>query len=784
MSLKSHFYYILKDLKAVNLAYKFQNSLIIFVADNSIVISFPNQSTEIIKKYAKVGAELQRNSSIILRNLEDVLKNKEKSSILLKEAEGFEDEYKGQYNLTLNESYIALAAPSLTGKTQTAFTLKSKIPLYLVFDSKQNIYLPFQTLAISFEDCAFQDIPIMRQHLTSFGRSIEYGFPYINRSDFHRLLTVKSKVIGLLIALMEDSELFVSTGKPEDWFMHFSRSRQIDFTPATIGDFKMHPLSDTFIKKYYVFMDEFNGSSTIVFLRNLFRYLEISCILASTNAKVVNLIGISPQLSSRIDGPRAWSLVFPKLDSITESTIENNSEFFHYMNSAIQKASEISEMNGLKMRSFFEYVREQCLFSRPGFALLTMDVALEIIKKGDFNVDSVFETFLLKIRSQLASRKPQAFNTNAASWANFFIMVSGLFNKSRHTEQKSLGDFKNSDPIDKHFYYLCSPKGDSNLPFLLSRHVDTSIEECNESNILVYDPSFKKFNINSYFDINETLLMLTCLYSGSRTPVNTLISQSVKLKGSDNYNSEALKRSGDLEENLALVSICDASHKNIKGTGLIQFFRGVLWNLNPKRPYADFDVEIPDPLICKSLENIKVPFLLPSTIKMSVSFDKMFPLGHSTIHFGAYSMTSNSKQVDAVFDLVPTKGESSKVQCIVEAKNREAKFSNSEFLKIIEKGLLYSNRSHNLGIKFPLHLTITSTLKKFNSSNDKSIVRLKELAFEHQINFLSLNVAGKDNSAVKIELVPILKELPLFPDPKMTSIVIDNESLIAAINNR
>ena len=141
-----------------------------------------------------------------------------------------------------------------------------------------------------------------------------------------------------------------------------------------------------------------------------------------------------------------------------------------------------------------------------------MDV--EIIKKGDFNFDSVFETFLLKIRSLLASRKPQAFNTDAASWANFFIMVSGLFNKSLF-EQKYLGDldFKNSDPIDKHFYYLCSPKGDSNLPFLLSRHVDTSIEECNESNILVYDPSFKKFNINSYFDINETLLMLTCLYS-------------------------------------------------------------------------------------------------------------------------------------------------------------------------------------------------------------------------------------------------------------------------------
>lgn len=145
-------------------------------------------------------------------------------------------------------------------------------------------------------------------------------------------------------------------------------------------------------------------------------------------------------------------------------------------------------------------------------------------------------------------------------------------------------------------------------------------------------------------------------------------------------------------------------------------------------------------------------------------------------------MTANIQQVDAIFDLVPIKGDSIKVQCIVEAKNREGEFTNTEFLEVIRKGVFYSKQPHNIGIQFPLHLTISSTLKEFKTSN-KSVVKLKQLAVEHEINFLTLKVAGQDYSTIKIELVPLLKNLPLFLDPKMTSIVIDNETLIEAIDS-
>lgn len=696
---------------------------------------------------------------------------RQSSLVLLNEAKSIERYFEGEYNLTLKESYIALAAPSLTGKTQTAFSIRSKIPFYFVFDSQQTIYEPFAPLSLELENCAIKDILVMQKFLKSKGIFVDPDMKYIDRSDFLNLMNVKSEVIGLLIALMEDAATFVTAEKPEDWFIHFSRSRNINFKPASIYEFMRHDLSEAFLKKYFIFLDEFSGRPGLVFLRNLFRYLEISCIVASTNAKILNLLGVSYHTTSRILGPRAWCLVFPRLPSISEDAIYKDTEFVGSSNSAIQKATNISEVNGSKMKNLFEYLKAQCIVSRPGFATIIVNESIKSIENGNFIFEDMFEGLLNSIYTRLNEKKPQAFDQN---YANLILMLNGGIPNENYSEYLKL-----SDLIDNHFYYLRSPKNDNDAPFLLYRHIKPHIKDRKLANTVGYGPEIERFIVDSYFDVNEMLLMILCLYKGLRSPVMQMFEAPVSSRLTDNYNKRSKKRLGDAQENLALLSICDSSHKTFRGTEITEFLQGIIWNFNHEYPYFNITVEIPDSRILKSLESFKVPFMLPENFKIPETFKSMCE--NSKIHFGTYLMAKDLQQIDGIFDLVPVDGNFKKQKCLVEAKNRNDKLPESELLEIIKKGLNFSKQACDTDVEFPLHLTFSSKLKKFNEKN-KASIELKELAFEHKINLLRFILTVQDDFNVKIELVEFSKSLQLFSDPKITSIFIDVETISEVLN--
>ena len=74
---------------------------------------------------------------------------------------------KGQKLLTtesLDGTFVALAAPSLEGKTQSAFVFRDIIPLYFALNATekkekvQNIYLNYGSLNATVEACARRDL--------------------------------------------------------------------------------------------------------------------------------------------------------------------------------------------------------------------------------------------------------------------------------------------------------------------------------------------------------------------------------------------------------------------------------------------------------------------------------------------------------------------------------------------------------------------------------------------------------------------------------------------------
>ena len=184
--------------------------------------------------------------------------------------------------------------------------------------------------------------------------------------------------------------------------------------------------------------------------------------------------------------------------------------------------------------------------------------------------------------------------------------------------------------------------------------------------------------------------MISCLYKGLSDPVMLIFDAPVTSRLTDNYNKESKKRLGEAQENLALLSICDATHKTFRGTGIIEFLKGIIWNLNSNYPpYVEIEIKITDIRILKSLDNIMVPFMLPENVKTPDSFKLI--CNNSKIHFGTYLMTKNRQQIDGVFDLVPVDGNLKKIQCLVEAKNGKDELQNLNYSKSSKRGCYYQS---------------------------------------------------------------------------------------------
>ena len=117
-------------------------------------------TAEIIRKYSYEESIASKVEQILLGN-EDVLKEL---------VDGLNSE---RVTYDFSKSFIALAAPSLEGKTQFAFLLKHVRPLYFALGAveditlseiTQSIYLNFAKLNQAIEKCANEDLTTIRKN--------------------------------------------------------------------------------------------------------------------------------------------------------------------------------------------------------------------------------------------------------------------------------------------------------------------------------------------------------------------------------------------------------------------------------------------------------------------------------------------------------------------------------------------------------------------------------------------------------------------------------------------
>lgn len=124
------------------------------------------------------------------------------------------------------EFFIALISPSLTGKTQMAFDIRSKRPLYFTFDKWQDISKNFTELSRELLKAVVEDQDRVLEYLYSIGYFFaEDASKPISLDVIDRNLTeFKFKCLGFLAHLISDAEKnFDGTQKEDDWMRFYTR---------------------------------------------------------------------------------------------------------------------------------------------------------------------------------------------------------------------------------------------------------------------------------------------------------------------------------------------------------------------------------------------------------------------------------------------------------------------------------------------------------------------------------------------------------------------------------
>ncbi len=164
-------------------------------------------------------------------------------------------------NLDLDSSFLALAVPSMEGKTQFVFVCERIKPLYFPISqlskASQPIYNNFRSLAKTLHDCEHADLIALNHQVPS---ATELRQVYHNVDLF---------TLGFFKALAQKS-----SEVPEEvsWMEFLAATPSFTFAPLSVAEAEA---DETFLEGFALFLDEFTGSDENRLIKNVGRSVEI-----------------------------------------------------------------------------------------------------------------------------------------------------------------------------------------------------------------------------------------------------------------------------------------------------------------------------------------------------------------------------------------------------------------------------------------------------------------------------------------------------------------------------
>jgi hypothetical protein len=587
-------------------------------------------------------------------------------------------------------AFVALAAPSLVGKTQLSFILRHRslyfaLSQYYSFsqsESIQNIYLNFESLNEMIFECSIKDIEKIKCYLAKKSIMTRYLidgklYEYLSANYMAKnMIDEKFMVLGLLFALVEDAENTfdnVDDNVRPAWMYHHAKRHDMKVKGASIRDiWSALPR----FERYFVFLDEFTESINNVYIRNIIRASGLTCFVANTNTVVANLVSKTLRAYSRLQEPSIWSFVITDLDTISFKVLESTTMILENLKILTNR---LPAVEGKLFQLFFDhFIMKNFRNIRPGMGEY-IDAVIRNLILTDFqenlSSDTIIDALFQNIYEYLVERKESIEKSMDGRIANFALHSSVAFGENLPYYPSYFG-MKNF--LRDHLFYIRNPMGANNWIFKL---IGTTSSSCPLIIRVSHNgvTSRNKWIEVSQFKKDELFTTIACMFGGINLPVARLMLNSsvrdLSIVSTSNFPNPRQKSSSGLDfEVMASISIVDSSHysccrheegdneviskSSLSGVTFHVFLQNLLRNvlvfdcddLTKKRW---IELALPKDLEL-FLKKFHVPFLNSTNMDWSPVLCQIFPLQDSrgSIRFGTFERTANLDQIDGRFDLL------------------------------------------------------------------------------------------------------------------------------------
>ncbi len=608
-------------------------------------------------------------------------------------------------------SFLALAAPSMEGKTQFAFVCQDPKPIYFPISQvpvvSQPIYENFKNLAATLLDCAADDLKFLGGIVPSATNLKE-----------STLGNIKLFTLGFLKGLVDNVE--VTRGKT--WMEALSECRSFSFAPISIIEYS----NNKFLDGYLLFLDEFVSRDLNKLVRNIARAIGNPIVLANTNTKVANMVDRSgAQGSGSAGGEAVWSTVVTKLDpaSIDAFDLLSDDEArdgYLPFTQAFEKLLSWFPQHSNRMRSFLLELRDVHFEQlRPGIAAFLAEIIKNFAKNEPlgkrFTVGAFLDYVLPKLAENLKERKKDLVKKLGASFGQIALLLPESYNDylfpDRELKKKLNKSWRQPRFLEEHLFYLKNPHKNANkfLTFAASDSNNSLLLERNR-------PWTREYTV---FRPEEHFTFLGCLFLPFAYNVGMLFYLARKSNSRRNtsvvktLNPESLFLNGNSLEVQAAVAISRASHyqfgdmqateSSVQDTELgrvfsctghdgLTFFQNLVYELLAKSLVGFENLKFSfDPKLRSFLQGILIPFLYGINHENSL-LKKYSTTGNTRerdLYARQYERTSNAKQIDGKFSARKA-GVAREIVVACECKNRKDKVDAS-LLEDIMVGFIKNN---------------------------------------------------------------------------------------------
>lgn len=700
-------------------------------------------------------------------------------------------------------SFVAVAAPSLVGKTQLSFILEHR-SLYFalsqvdspIASNPQSIYLNFESLNRFIFKCSERDMEIISQYhqldsLRSMKNYNEMVFKNISANNMKTNFSdQKFMILGLLLALVEDAENHydnLHVNHQPAWMYYHAKRKTMTINPVSINTIRENLAR---FKNYFVFLDEYFENHNYVYIKNIVRAAGLTCFVANTNTDVANLISKNLANHSRDDRNTVWAHVITRLDLSSFTVLESVTQIIDDMEFIKEN---MNSTEGRLFRSFFD----SCIQSHfqefsPGmgeFIAFAFEKLREKKEKlREFKLIDCIDFIFKCAYDELIKRKTGIVASIEGQMANFALLSSIAYLNS---DDKDESIFNMKSFLKYHLYHIANPLGPHEWLFklLITQNEVTPLRtRILQDGRIDYIP----WTEASYFRDEDFFSALVCMFGGlkgsaARIMLNSKFDSLSRVSLANFSNPKAKSNDGLDFEVLCSISIVDSSHhqldgqKNfsLAGVNFSTFLKNTIENLslngsshrptkinliiNNEKSSDNFD-------LLKFLENYRIPFLNATNKSWPSYLTDLFPQSNSlgSVKLGTFERTANSDQVDGRFDIMQLNNNSHKTTVIngfIECKDYICSLTCKDVIDILGKTLQQKNA------KF-LFLFCNRVGGHHKNSISERDVQIKSLI--EYLKIKKINLYRFDNKANStFELVPFRPEAPINSAPKIVGFIFE-----------